>query len=256
MTALRTRLAALAAAASLVTSAVLATGGPAEAAAVPACGNSALSVTHTPSQGATGHGSFVLLFRNVSHRSCTIHGYPGLDALNSTGHVLVHAHRTLHGFAGGASSVATVTVNAGRFASAVVEWMNFNPVTSGDCTFSSSVATTPANTTHTVDLKVSVSVCDLQVHPTVAGTSGNNGFTEAQVAWKVGASASSARQGQYWNDAAIDLRSDGVTWASEIAQLRQLIALPDADQTSAQNATYRHDIAALDAFFGTPGLYT
>jgi hypothetical protein len=46
---------------------------------------------------------------------------------------------------------------------------NFNPVTSGTCTFSKSVATT-----HTVHLPVSVSVCRLQVHPTVAGTSGSN----------------------------------------------------------------------------------
>jgi hypothetical protein len=52
--------------------------------------------------------------------------------------------------------------------------MNFNPVTSGNCTFSHSVATTPANTTHTVHLPVSVSICRLQVHPTVAGLSGNN----------------------------------------------------------------------------------
>jgi hypothetical protein len=52
--------------------------------------------------------------------------------------------------------------------------LNFNPASSGSCTFSKSVATTPANTTHTVHLTVSVSVCALQVHPTVAGTSGSN----------------------------------------------------------------------------------
>jgi hypothetical protein len=88
--------------------------------------------------------------------------------------VLAHAKRTMRGFAGGAHVKKTITVQPGHYASANVEWMNFNPVTSGSCTFSHSVATTPANTTHTVHLAVSVSVCSLQVHPTVAGTSGNN----------------------------------------------------------------------------------
>jgi hypothetical protein len=31
--------------------------------------------------------------------------------------------------------------------------------------------------------------------------------------------------------------------------------LPDANQTPTQNAEYHHDINALNAFFGTPGLY-
>ena len=88
--------------------------------------------------------------------------------------MLAHAQRTMRGFAGGVHTEKTVTVTPGHYASATVEWMNFNPVTSGACTFSKSVATTPANTTHTVHLTVSVSVCQLQVHPTVLGTSGNN----------------------------------------------------------------------------------
>ncbi len=68
--------------------------------------------------------------------------------------------------------MATVSLAPGGFASATVEWLNFNPVTTGDCTFSAAVAATPANTTQTVHLPVSVSICQLQVHPTVAGTSG------------------------------------------------------------------------------------
>ncbi|QNK82510.1 hypothetical protein [Nakamurella sp. PAMC28650] len=51
------------------------------------------------------------------------------------------------------------------------------------------------------------------------------------------------------------LQLDGAEYASEISTLRQLISLPDADQTPTQNAHYRHDIAALDDFFGTAGLY-
>lgn len=151
-----------------------ATARPAVATPVSACGNSSLKVSHTPARAATGHGSFVLLFRNTSNRTCTIRGYPGLDALNASGHPLARARRTLRGFAGGAHVERTVTLRPNQYGSATVEWLNFNPVTSGTCTFSKSVATTAANTTHAVRLAVSVSLCRLQVHPTVAGTSGNN----------------------------------------------------------------------------------
>jgi hypothetical protein len=114
----------------------------------------------------------VLLFKNIGHSTCTIFGYPGLDALNASGHVLAHAKRTLSGEMGGARAVRRITVRSGRYASATSEWLNFNPVTTGACTFSKYVATTPANTTRSVRLRVSVSICRLQIHPTVAGTSG------------------------------------------------------------------------------------
>jgi hypothetical protein len=173
MTTLRTHAAVLTASATLAVAGLTGAAGPADA-TVAACGNSSLTVSHLPAQGATGHGSFVLLFKNTSRSTCDVYGYPGLDALNASGHVLAHAQRTLHGFAGGAHVKRTVTVAPGHFASATVEWMSFDPVTTRSCTFSKSVATTPANTTHTVHLAVSVSVCKLQVHPTVAGISGNN----------------------------------------------------------------------------------
>jgi hypothetical protein len=255
MSTLFTRVGATLAAVALATAAVAAPSASAEATTVPACGNAALAITHTPTQGATGHGSFDLLYRNVSHATCSIYGYPGLDDLNKYGQVLAHAQRTLHGFAGGVTSETTATVAPGQFASAIVEWMNFNPVTSGSCAFSTSVATTPANTTHTVRFAIAVSVCDLQVHPTVAGTSGNNAFAAAQTQWIAGAGATSADQGIYWTRVETDLKTAGAAFSSQIALLKQLIALPDANQSAAQNATYHHDIAALNSFFGTAGLY-
>jgi hypothetical protein len=151
----------------------IATGTAADA-AVPACGNAAIATAHSPTQGATGHGSFKLYFHNVSHATCSLYGYPGLDALDVNGHVLAHAARTLNGFAGGAHVEKVVTLAPGQWGSAVVEWMNFNPVTSGACVFSHSVAATPANTSATVRFPLSISVCSLQIHPTVAGTTGNN----------------------------------------------------------------------------------
>ena len=255
MPTLRSKTVALVACATLSVAGLAAAASPASA-TIPACGNSSLTVTHTPSQGAAGHGAFVLLFRNVSAHSCTLRGYPGLDALNKYAHVLAHAQRTLHGYMGGAPAVSTVAIAAGHFASATVEWLNFNPVTTGACTFSRLVAATPANTTHTVHLAVSVSICRLQVHPTVGGTSGNSAFALAQAAWIQGAKAISAHQGLYWTQAVTDLKTAGSAYATEIAALKQLIALPDANQNPTQNAEYHHDINVLNGFFGTPSLYS
>jgi hypothetical protein len=246
--------------AALGAAAALAVAGPMAAhasgyGAPPACGNHSLAVTQTPSDGAAGHGGFVLLFRNRTSQACTIHGYPGLDALGSYGHVLAHADRTLSGYMGG-GRLRTVTVAPGQYASATVEWLNFNPVTSGDCTFSNAIAVTPANTSHTVELPTSVSICELQVHPTIAGTTHHGAFAAAQLLWIRGASASSANQGNYWSQAKSQLATQGDEYSYYVNELHQLISLPDANQTPAQNHRYHHDINDLNNFFGTPGLYS
>ena len=163
----------LAAAAALAAGCVLAVP-TAASATTPACGNGSLVVTASAEQGATGHANFVLRFRNQTTHNCTLYGYPGLDALNSAGHVMAHATRTLHGFTGGSThGLRTITVTPGHYASADVEWHTFNFTTSGSCALSHSVAATPANTSHTVHLPRHVTVCGLQVHPTVAGMTGN-----------------------------------------------------------------------------------
>jgi hypothetical protein len=148
-------------------------GATANAAAVASsCGNGSIMVSNTSTQGATSHGSFVLLLKNVGAASCTLTGYPSVDAVNGTGQALAHAQQTLSGFMGGAASVGTVSLAPGGFASATVEWLNFNPQTSGNCTFSAAVAAAPPGISTQAHLSVSVSICDLQVHPAVAGTSG------------------------------------------------------------------------------------
>jgi hypothetical protein len=160
---------------------VLMAGAAAAAPVSAACGNTSLAVSGSPPQGATGHGSFVVLFKNVTSSRCTLTGYPGLDALDGSGVVLAHAQRTPNGFMGGAAAITTVSIAPGGFASATAEWLNFNPTTTGDCTFSAAVAATPPNTTHTVHLPVSVSICQLQIHPTVPGTSGQGSSTPTGV---------------------------------------------------------------------------
>jgi len=147
---------------------------PSDASATRACGDTSLRVTATAPQGAAGHGNLVLRFKNRTTRSCTLYGYPGVDALAASGAVLRHARRTISGFTGGSpAGVRTIVLAPNHYASADVEWMNFKPSTGGACRFSAAIAATPAGTGHTVRLARSVSVCKLQVHPTVAGRTGN-----------------------------------------------------------------------------------
>ncbi|HEX2902715.1 MAG TPA: DUF4232 domain-containing protein [Jatrophihabitans sp.] len=144
-------------------------------ASVAACGNASLDYGITPTQGAAGTGSFVLLYRNHTAATCTLRGYPGLDAMSSAGYVITHAVRTVSGSAGGAShGVQTISIPPHGFASATVEWKNFNPVTSGSCRFSAGVNTIAPNTTKLVPFHRAVSICSLQVHPVVPGWTGRD----------------------------------------------------------------------------------
>ena len=193
MTTLRTRALALASGAAIAATGLLAGTTAAQAVVpAPACGNSALQVTHTPVEGAAGHSAFFLLFRNITSHTCSLHGYPGLDALNASGHAIAHAHRTLGGF-GGPSSIQTINLHPNHSASALVDWENFNPHTGGSCTSSAAIATTPANTGHTVRFHISVTVCGLEVHPTT-GAAQVHDFVSAQTKWLAGANAISADQ--------------------------------------------------------------
>jgi hypothetical protein len=145
------------------------------AAAVPACGNSSLDYGVSQTDGFAGHSAFVLLYRNHTGSHCTLYGYPGLDAMASNGHVIAHARRTLTGSGGGSrKGVQLIDIPPGGYASAGVEWANFNPATSGPCRYSAGVNETAPNTTKTVPLRRSVSICALQVHPTVLGWTGQS----------------------------------------------------------------------------------
>ncbi len=170
---MRNFIAGLAVAGAVASAVVGAASSPAGAAApVPSCKGALIAVSHSRPQGATGHGNVVVIFRNISQHTCSLRGYPGLDAIGRNGNVLAHARRTLHGFTGGASAVRTIVLHSWQQASSDVEWMNFR-ANGGSCVFSKSIATTPPNTFKTFHRPVSVSVCNLQVHPVVRGTSGN-----------------------------------------------------------------------------------
>lgn len=168
---MRTFIAGLAAAAALTAAAGVGPS-PAGAASVPSCKGGLIALSHNHPQGAAGHGNVVLIFRNISQHTCSLRGYPGVDALGKHGGVLRHATRTLHGFTGGTSAVRTIVLHSWQVASADLEWANMGPNGTG-CRYSASIAVTPPNTTRTFHRPLSVSTCSLQIHPVVKGASGN-----------------------------------------------------------------------------------
>ena len=103
-------------------------------------------------------------------------------------------------------------------------------------------------------LRVSVSACNLQVHPTVAGTPQFPDFGPAQKYWIAGSKAIAVDTNSYLTKAEHWLKV-GKAYPTQVAQLAQLIALPITGLTPAQIKTARADIRALNGFFGTPGLY-
>ncbi len=118
------------------------------------------------------------------------------------------------------------------------------------------VTVTATQTTTAPAVTVTATVTKTAAAPSTAG------YDAALAQWKAGATTDSADQGSNWAKAVTDLTNGESTdtnttgYAAAITQLKQLISLPDAQQTAAQNAEYHADINALNTFFGTPGLYS
>jgi hypothetical protein len=251
MTTVRTRLGVLATTGAIAVTGLVAGAATASAAAAtaPVCGNASLAVTRTFVDGAAGSSFMSLIYRNTSGHRCTVTGYPGLDAIGRRGQVLAHAHRVRAGH-----RVRTITIRPGHYASAGVQWENFNGATGGDCRFSRSINTVVPNTGRVHSLAVSVSRCGLQVHPTVAGIPGRPGYGPAQHDWIRGSRAIAVNQGHFFRAAARQLNRSGDV-AQQVKELRQLASLPETGLTHKQRKEARADVRELDEFFGTPGLY-
>lgn len=248
MSALHTRLAVLASTGALAATGLTVGAATAQAHSIPACGNHALAVTRTYVDSGAGHSWMSLVYRNITRHSCSITGYPGLDAVRN-GHVLAHAARRRDGH-----PVRSVTVAPGGYASAGVEWENFNGATGKNCRFSTAVRTTVANTGRVHRLRVSVSRCGLEVHPTLPGTPMYPHYGPAQHYWIAGSKATAARTNFYLDHAANQLARSR-DFRPQVRQLRKLAALPETGLTRKQRKQARMLVRELDAFFATPGLY-
>lgn len=133
-----------------------------------------LTVRPGSTDASSGHRREVLVFTNTSRHTCVLIGYPGVDALDSAGHAVAHARRTLRGFEGGIAGPrpARVTLAPGKAASAIVEALGFIPATGDRCTvYAGLLVTAPDDARSTrVAWPDTDSCADLEVHPVQPGT--------------------------------------------------------------------------------------
>jgi hypothetical protein len=150
------------------------------ATAIPAtseCAFAQLSVTATSGEGALGHVADVVQFENISSTPCQLSGYPGVAALNGSGQQEVQAVRTLNGYMGGVptgSIPPVVTLVPGDTASSTLEGTDVPVGNESNCPSYPALLVTPPNTRQSVTVAVEIEGCSaIQVHPVVAGTSGD-----------------------------------------------------------------------------------
>lgn len=159
---------------------------PAVTSSAPLCTNSQVAVSDGGGGAGLGHENQIILFTNQSNDSCTLSGYPGIAALNSSGQEVVQAERSLSGYLGGlwnnATTPPSVTLQPGGTASAIVEGTD-NPVgTETSCPYYPELLVTPPNLTTSVRITVTglgtppenglPGCTSIQVHPVVTGNTG------------------------------------------------------------------------------------
>lgn len=138
------------------------------------CSLSQLAVSDQSGSAGSTHRSVILIFRNASSVQCHLTGYPGVAALNSNDQQIAQATRTLHGYLGGSTSAATVTLAAGATASATVEALAIDATTGNGCAPYAGILVTPPNETHSIKLAWPGDGCSaLEIHPVVLGATGS-----------------------------------------------------------------------------------
>ena len=196
--------------------------------------------------------------------ACTVLGWPGVAALEGGGNQPYQAIRV-------GSEGSPITLQPGADASAMLYLVPaLGPLGSGVpvCESIPNLLVTPPNETHSTQVVYAAPMCVAPALSALVPGSGSGApdaaasFAEAKGLWQAAAAVDSADQGSYWSegsnvlDSTVSAGASGTSGFSTAAsELARLAALPDAMQTAAQNAEYHADIAALNTFFGTPGLY-
>lgn len=139
-----------------------------------ACTSSQLNITWAGVSGGLGHAGFVVLLEN-SGSPCVLRGYPDVDGVDADGKVIVQADPTPNGYLGGlddSSSGSTVDLQTGQMASALVEGLSGPKAGDAPCPEYEALLVTPPSDSSPTRLPMRSSLCELQVHPLVAGPSG------------------------------------------------------------------------------------
>jgi hypothetical protein len=153
------------------------TGGVAARAAGAGCSAGQITLSVAPGGVGLGHVGVVLRFRNTSASGCTLTGYPGATLVTSAG-LLVRARRTRAGYLGGVASstraLPVLRLAPGATASALLEGLDADVTHGGrPCPRYAHLLVTAPNQRLTVRLPSPLRrVCQPEVHPVVAGSSG------------------------------------------------------------------------------------
>lgn len=232
----------------------------------PGCALGSLSITTGPDLSPAGIGFVAepIILRNTGSAACSLLGWPGVAALNGGGAQIYQAARA-------GSEGSAITLQPGASASAVLYAVTSlgGPGHAGapSCTQVTGLLVTPPNETHSRRIGFGSPLCVApELTALLPGTSGAVSaaaeYDEALLLWKDGAAAISAVQGVYELEAGDLLENAeeaGVSGTSGFltaaAELGQLSSLPDAMLNSVQQSEFDTDVAALDSFFATPGLY-
>jgi Domain of unknown function (DUF4232) len=140
------------------------------------CQGKALGVSLAEASPGLTHRGYVIEFKNRGG-ACTITGYPGVDGLSAKGHRVLSAKRTKSGYLGGvfAGPIPKVHLAKGKTASAMVEWTDLG----SPCPRVHSLKVTPPDALTGVvfspKLLKSTTLCHVEVHPVVPGTTGRKG---------------------------------------------------------------------------------
>jgi hypothetical protein len=127
-------------------------------------------------------------------------------------------------------------------------------------TTSSPVTTAKATTVPTVTATTPAPSTTVTTSPpTTATTTDPAGaaYAGARSQWQQAEQQPTATQNQYFLTAANDLNAQASSpgFSDAVAELKNLASIPETNVTSAQMAQAQSDVAALDQFFNTPGLY-
>jgi Protein of unknown function (DUF4232) len=146
--------------------------------AVERCTFSQLSISLGQPGAGLGHEGAAILFTNAGTSECSLSGYPGVAALDSSGAQVQQAQRTPNGYLGGmetgSSTPPVVDLRAGAVASALVEGTDVPEGTATSCATYPALLVTPPTSSRSVKLTLSLPGCSpLQVHPVVSGTTGS-----------------------------------------------------------------------------------
>jgi hypothetical protein len=134
------------------------------------CASRQLVISVGTLSAAAGHLALPIRFHDGGG-TCSMRGFPRVDGLSASGRVIIRAKRALTGYFG-RWRIATITLKNGQTASALLEGLD-PAFFSRPPRSSRSLRITPPNASHSVMRRTSYPLCDLIIHPVVAGRDGS-----------------------------------------------------------------------------------